>query len=466
MNKIYLPNNYYHFVTTKSRIPNNNTAGHPYFIRIWNNALLNLNLVNVNECIYNYWMCSPIIMKQFIKWYTEICKPMLIKDPYIFKNSLYSSPNYKTDLIALWGKPYLPHYPFICERLNHSYFVTNHKMVFLISHDNNTNTGAPIALLELKKMYESKNIKTTLLFLPDIIQQNINIVDYINTTSKSLNVSPIVICNTTACCSVVKKLNNSNIITYWYIHEWFDDPTTPFPNNYSFLFSSKTKFIFICKKQFKIYKCAFPSIRDDSIIITNHLSTEKLDLQIQTIPTDKPVINEDEIVISIIGTYCPRKNQQKFIDNVFYRLVDKFDGKIKLMLVGDFHIQPHISEKYRHNIILVGCVSNPLFYINMSDIIVSYSINEVFPLNILESFYCKKPVVSSNVGGISEIIDHTVNGFLFDGNDSDTCYNYLNNLALDKDLRVSIGTNAYNKFLQNYDAINIPEDIFYILGFN
>ena len=60
----------------------------------------------------------------------------------------------------------------------------------------------------------------------------------------------------------------------------------------------------------------------------------------------------------------------------------------------------------------------------------------------------------------------TVNGFLFDCNDSDTCYNYLDNLILDKDLRVNIGNNAHNKFLQNYDAKNIPEDIFYILGLN
>ena len=61
----------------------------------------------------------------------------------------------------------------------------------------------------------------------------------------------------------------------------------------------------------------------------------------------------------------------------------------------------------------------------MCDFIVSYSLNEVFPLNIMEAFYCEKPVVSTNVGGISELITNGKTGFIFQKDDSQSCIKYL-----------------------------------------
>jgi glycosyltransferase involved in cell wall biosynthesis len=117
----------------------------------------------------------------------------------------------------------------------------------------------------------------------------------------------------------------------------------------------------------------------------------------------------------------------------------------------------NINQNYINDIIVVGLVDNAVPYINLSDIIVSYSINEVLPMNIIESFYCGKPVVSSNVGGICEMIDDKYNGYLFDVNDHDNCFSILCNLIEDENLRCDIGNNAKQKFFEKFDENIVRE---------
>ena len=44
---------------------------------------------------------------------------------------------------------------------------------------------------------------------------------------------------------------------------------------------------------------------------------------------------------------------------------------------------------------------------------------EVFRMSILESFTCGKPVIASRIGGIPEVIENNVNGFLFEPGNMD-----------------------------------------------
>jgi glycosyltransferase involved in cell wall biosynthesis len=171
--------------------------------------------------------------------------------------------------------------------------------------------------------------------------------------------------------------------------------------------------------------------------------------------------DENDLFIVMIGTVEKRKNHQSFIDDVFYRCKEKY-SHIKLIIVGRQVVTLNIKEEFKESIISTGNVGNALPYAVMADIIVSYSTNEVLPLSILESFYCGKPVVSSNVGGVSEIIENGVNGLLFNVNDADTCYNYLCDLIESKELRNLIGSNAHQSALEKYDE-NISREQFLLL---
>jgi glycosyltransferase involved in cell wall biosynthesis len=471
-NRLYFPNSYYHFLSTLNKIPNKNTMSHPNFGKIWVNFLPKVKLFTSNEAICNYWMCTPILMKQFLNWYINICEPLLINEEYIFSNSNYNPPNYSIDIVKLWGKPYLPHYPFICERLVHTYFVSNFKIVFLISHEK-TFTGAPLMLLNMKKIYERFNIKTILLYYPDIIEKNIDIVELIINMSNSYNCSPVVIVNTIVCYPIINKLKNTNILTYWYIHEWIDiDINNSFNNwflsNLTLLNNNgngeNINLLFICTKQKELYEKHLSNLRNNFVLINKISKNELYKKQL----VNQPIVEKQHntIIISIIGSICIRKNQQNFISDVFYKLINNLEYDIKLYLIGKEYDKLIIDTKYNNKIIKTDEVDNAIPYISMSDIVVSYSLNEVFPLNIIESFYCKKPVVASNVGGVSEIIDDNINGFLFNSNDSNKCYDLLCNLINSEDLRKNIGNKAYNKYLNEFNLDTNCEDYLYILGFN
>ena len=454
-NKLYLPNVYYHFMDSNISIPNNNTTKHPFFTTIWNDVLTSLKLVTTTENNCNYWMCKPVVMKHFIDWYLNVCLKTLTNHPHIFEDSLYTGEDFqnsvnKDRLVKICGKPYYPHYPFVMERLTKTFFVSYYKIVFLISHEHSY-TGAVNALLNVKKFYEKQNIRTDLIYLPDIIKNKINIIEYIKDKSKSVNCSPVVICNTLVCYNIVKKLSFTNILTYWYIHEWYDNNNNYFPfiDNQLHLFTSNIYIIFLCNSMFENYKKYIPLLKD-KIIINNAFSPDFLEdkkNENQEIIVNK---NNHDFIISIIGTIEKRKNQQKFIDDIFYRLVDKYPF-VKLLLVGKISEELVINHHYKTNIIQTGVVTNALPYINISDIVVSYSLNEVFPLNMLESFFCSKPVVASNVGGVGEMIENQVNGFLFEVNDFNKCYEYIDKLIIDNELRKHIGEMAKQNFHHNYD---------------
>ena len=471
INKLYFPQSYYNFFDSNISIPNLNTIKHPHFNSIWNTVIDNLHLINTTENYCNYWMCKPELMKNFIYWYTNICLPELIKHPSIFENSDYNGSDFnntikQSNLIELWGKPFYPHLPFICERLNKSFFVTHYKVVFLISHEN-TETGAVNALLNVKYFYEKNNIKTILLYLPDIIKQKIDIVSYIEKMSVSLNCSPVVICNTLCCYNIVRILSKTNILTYWYIHEWYDpNGDYQYINDSYDLFSSSINIIFICKKSYENLKSFIPTI-DNALIIHNRVPVEIIKNQKNKNPEKYIYKDENDLFICMIGTIEKRKNHQRFIDDVFYKCKNKYPH-VKLIIVGKQidSLKLNILDEYKKDIICTDNVSNAIPYAVMADIIVSYSINEVLPLSILESFYCNKPVLSSNVGGISEIIEDGVNGLLFDVNDDNTCFNYLCDLIENEELRKTLGNNAYQYVLDKYkyNEINSKDKFLLLLS--
>lgn len=530
-NKLYFPNKYYHFMDSNVQIPNCNTNKHPQFMTIWDDILRKLNLKTTTENNCNYWMCSPVLMKHFIMWYTTICLPALIEHPLSFDDACYKSADYNNiiteqNLIKLWGKPYYPNIMFILERLNKCFFETYYpeqvekrnnfcwefytnvnrdlkhlnkvqakhhyykygqferricykgnnemtaemtrynnllpKMVFLISHDKNIG-GAQQCISNLKNIYEQNGILTEMLYLQDIT--NLNILEYITNKSNVNNCCPVVICNTLCCYNIIYKLSKTNILTYWYIHEWYDSFTQQFFKTYisdHSIFNSSINLIFVCNSSFINYTNYIPIIKNQHIIY-NTYSPEYLNNRINE--TQHSIIKENDIIyLTIIGTVEKRKNQQAFIDNVFYKLKVIYSN-IKLVIVGRVVDNLVIRTPYDKDIIVVGVVDNALPFISLSDIIVSYSINEVLPLNIIESCYCSKPVVSTNVGGLNEIITDNYDGYLFKTGDHDKCFNILCNLIENKDLRDNIGRNARETFFNKFDEKLITQRILSLLDY-
>lgn len=77
------------------------------------------------------------------------------------------------------------------------------------------------------------------------------------------------------------------------------------------------------------------------------------------------------------------------------------------------------------NIIFLGSTKEPLEFISKMDLMIVPSVREPLGNTIIESGYCKKPVIASNVDGIPEIIKHGTDGILIEPDKEITISEFL-----------------------------------------
>jgi len=87
------------------------------------------------------------------------------------------------------------------------------------------------------------------------------------------------------------------------------------------------------------------------------------------------------------------------------------------LIAGDGPERKSLEKKaasygLQNNVFFLGFVNKPYDFLNSIDINTLTSLSESFPYAILEGSLLKKATISSNVGGISDLIESGINGFL------------------------------------------------------
>ncbi|WP_313386163.1 glycosyltransferase [Chishuiella sp.] len=101
------------------------------------------------------------------------------------------------------------------------------------------------------------------------------------------------------------------------------------------------------------------------------------------------------------------------------------------------------DEGYSKSFVLLGQKENPFPYILAADFYVQSSRYEAYPLSIGEALILKKVIVSTDVGGIREMIRNRVNGILTESS-IDGIYNGIKNLLSNTELVIEIQNNLKN----------------------
>lgn len=94
-----------------------------------------------------------------------------------------------------------------------------------------------------------------------------------------------------------------------------------------------------------------------------------------------------------------------------------------------------------------------------ADIFVLPSFTECVPLSILEAMQFGLPVVATCVGGIPDIIQEGVNGFLVPPRSSKELTVRLKQLLVDKNLRIQMGHSARERFMQKFTLSKFYEGL-------
>ena len=159
-------------------------------------------------------------------------------------------------------------------------------------------------------------------------------------------------------------------------------------------------------------------------------------------------LNKTDKTILYVGTLRPVKGLTYLI-----RAMKTIDDKdAKLLLVGRGPDRENLEElvkklKIEKSVKFVGRVPNKdvFEYMCASDVLVLPSLSEGFPNVILEAMASGLPVVTTNVGGLPEIVKDNVNGFLVDLENSEQLSEKLSLLLKNDALRRTISKNNLNE---------------------
>ncbi len=149
--------------------------------------------------------------------------------------------------------------------------------------------------------------------------------------------------------------------------------------------------------------------------------------------------NDDEKIITHISNLRPVKRAQDVI-SIFYNIQKEIPAK--LMLVGEGPEREHLEMQCKDlgildKVVFFGRSNEIVKILCFSDLFLLPSETESFGLAALEAMASKVPVISSNTGGIPEVNEHGVSGFLSDvGDVEEMTKNALTILKDDKTLNM------------------------------
>jgi len=171
-------------------------------------------------------------------------------------------------------------------------------------------------------------------------------------------------------------------------------------------------------------------------------------------------------VVMFLGRFQPWENLSSLVD-IFLR-VKACRNDVVLMLVGDGpdkNVIERIIRKYelQGDVIITGFVPPeevPRYY-SLCDVFVMVRpdipmLNLTTPIKPVEAMAMEKTIVSTDVGGMREIIEDGKNGFLVSHSEEAISKKILEVLA-DEKIRQKIGTNARDYVLSNRDWSLITE---------
>ena len=162
---------------------------------------------------------------------------------------------------------------------------------------------------------------------------------------------------------------------------------------------------------------------------------------------------EDKPIVLFVGNLIKRKNVDSLLE------AKKISsGDYYLVIVGDGpefkKLAKKVEDENIRDVIFTGSRNDVENIIPSCDMLVLPSFSESFGLVLIEALACGKPVIGSDVGGITEIINDDV-GLLVDPNKVSSIAGAIDKLINDDDLRLVLSLNARNRAI-DFSEVTIP----------
>jgi len=187
----------------------------------------------------------------------------------------------------------------------------------------------------------------------------------------------------------------------------------------------------------------------------------------------KYILADDEIAIGIIGRLVPIKNHRFFIDAI-HQLIQKTNKKIRVFIIGDGEEKDNLlnyckqlnidfieftKEQEKATITFTSWIKEIDWANAGLDVIALSSLNEGTPVSLIEAQASNKPIVTTNVGGVENIVLTNQTAIIVSPNDLNGFYNALLKLVEDDELRLKMGKKGWNHVREKFHYTRLVNDM-------
>lgn len=183
-------------------------------------------------------------------------------------------------------------------------------------------------------------------------------------------------------------------------------------------------------------------------------------------------IEEDEIAIGIIGRLVPIKNHKLFLDSI-HKIIDKTSKQIRVYIIGDgeekenltnycesLHLDfvEYLKDERKALITFTSWIKDIDWANSGLDIIALSSLNEGTPVSLIEAQASNKPIVTTNVGGVENVVISKT-AFIVPSNDLSMFSEALLKLIDNDELRKNMGSNGWSHVKDKFHYSRLVNDM-------
>ncbi|MBT7237567.1 glycosyltransferase [Candidatus Woesearchaeota archaeon] len=210
---------------------------------------------------------------------------------------------------------------------------------------------------------------------------------------------------------------------------------------------------YLRRKCIDIYETDF-----GGVVIPNFVDVNKFKKSQSNEMRKKYDIPEDAVIITHASNFRPVKDTLQIGWSARRLLAEKkYRDKLFFLFIGDESAPDYIRMKqdstyagFENSFRFLGRQESVAPFLAESDIAVLSSYREGCPLFVLEALASSVPLVGTNIGGISGIVNHEESGLLFDQGNMDGLIENLRILIDNKDKRMAMGEKGLEVILNGY----------------
>lgn len=190
----------------------------------------------------------------------------------------------------------------------------------------------------------------------------------------------------------------------------------------------------------------------NALVIPNAINFEDF-------PEQTKIKKSGKIQMLVVSNFCFEEKARGIIK--LFEVLNELHGRQKdfeLKIVGEGKFLNELKQKAKKNrfptAFLGKTLAKPHYY--QADILPYFSFHDNMPNVLLEAMAVGLPVITNDIGAVSEFIDDGENGFIAEGQDQYLVK--LESLLLDQNLREKIGRSAREHILKKFNWANVIND--------